>query len=72
MQRTVDPGRSSPVPLARKCVASVILKLTMATSSGPPSMMSSTQTRSQMKAVTEKKRHASVCQVFLPRCRSGP
>eukprot|EP00969_Alexandrium_andersonii_P285295 12611871-Alexandrium_andersonii.AAC.1 len=62
MKRTVAPGRSLPAPLARKCVASVILKMTMETSSGPPIMMSSTQMRSHMKAVTEKKRHAPVLQ----------
>eukprot|EP00969_Alexandrium_andersonii_P230031 10159421-Alexandrium_andersonii.AAC.1 len=62
MKRTVAPGRSLPVPLARKCVAGVILKLTMETPSGPPIMMSSTQMRSQMEAGTEKKRHATVLQ----------
>eukprot|EP00969_Alexandrium_andersonii_P106749 4709056-Alexandrium_andersonii.AAC.1 len=38
----------------------------METSSRPPIMMSSTQMRSQMKAVTEKKRHASVLQRAKP------
>eukprot|EP00969_Alexandrium_andersonii_P033276 1452785-Alexandrium_andersonii.AAC.1 len=66
MKRTVSPGRSLPVSFARKFVASVILKLAMETSSGPPLMMSSTQMRSQMKAATEKKRHASVLQRAKP------
>eukprot|EP00969_Alexandrium_andersonii_P312898 13825661-Alexandrium_andersonii.AAC.1 len=44
---------------ARKYVASVILKV-MATSSGPPIMMSPTQMRSQTKAVAEKKRHGPI------------
>eukprot|EP00969_Alexandrium_andersonii_P324181 14323774-Alexandrium_andersonii.AAC.1 len=66
MKRTVSPGRSLPMSLARKRVASVILKLVMATSSGPPIMMSPTQMRSQTKAVAEKKRHASVLQRVKP------
>eukprot|EP00969_Alexandrium_andersonii_P028724 1254764-Alexandrium_andersonii.AAC.1 len=62
MKRTADPGRSLPVSFARKFMASVILKLKMETSSGPPTMMSPAQMRSQTKADTEKKRHASVLQ----------
>ena len=47
-------------------MANVILMLVMVTSPGPPIMMSSTQMRSQMKADTEKKRHASVLQRVKP------
>eukprot|EP00969_Alexandrium_andersonii_P130893 5788132-Alexandrium_andersonii.AAC.1 len=66
MKRTVSPGRSVPVSFAREFVASIILKLAMETSSGPQIMRSPTQMRSQMKAVTEKKRHASVLQRAKP------
>eukprot|EP00969_Alexandrium_andersonii_P253107 11186568-Alexandrium_andersonii.AAC.1 len=57
MKRTVCPGRSLPVSSARKYAASVILKLVMATPSGPPITTSPAQLRSQTKAVAEKKRH---------------
>eukprot|EP00969_Alexandrium_andersonii_P131872 5831443-Alexandrium_andersonii.AAC.1 len=66
MKRTVSPGRSLPMSFARKYVASAILILAIATSSGPPIMMSSTQMRSQMKAVPEKRRRASVLQRVEP------
>eukprot|EP00969_Alexandrium_andersonii_P116869 5167465-Alexandrium_andersonii.AAC.1 len=62
MKRTVWPGRRLPVSLARQKVAKAILKLAMATSSGPATMMSPTQRRSQTVEATLKKRQASALQ----------